>query len=89
MAGFKLQTFSGLNKKISPRLLPDDVAQETSNAFLDRGRLEALPLDVNDSSESGPTHPASHISSSTKTIFKATNANWFTFNELDSNIYNF
>ena len=81
MAGFKLQTFSGLNKKISPRLLPDDVAQETNNAFLDRGRLEALPIDLNDSSESGPTHPASHISSSTKTIFKATNSNWFTFND--------
>ena len=42
MAGFKLQTFSGLNKKISPRLLPDDVAQEATNAFLDRGRLEGL-----------------------------------------------
>lgn len=81
MAGFKLQTFSGLNKKISPRLLPDDVAQETTNAFLDRGRLEGLPLDVDDASETGPTHPASHISSSTRTIFKAIDSAWFTFNE--------
>lgn len=81
MAGFKLQTFSGLNKKISPRLLPDDVAQEATNAFLDRGRLEGLPLDVDDASETGPTHPASNITTSTKTIFKATDSNWFTFND--------
>ena len=52
MAGFKLQTFTGLNEKLSPRLLPEDVAQDTQNAFLDRGRLEALPQDTNDSSES-------------------------------------
>jgi hypothetical protein len=81
VAGFKLQTFSGLNKKISPRLLPDDVAQEATNAFLDRGRLEGLPLDVDDASETGPTHPASHINSSTRTIFKAIDSAWFTFNE--------
>ena len=81
MAGFKLTTFSGLNEKIAPRLLPEDVAQSTENAFLDRGRLEALPQDVNDASESGPTHPASHITTSTKTIFKATDNEWFTFND--------
>jgi len=81
MAGFKLQTFTGLNEKLSPRLLPEDVAQDTQNAFLDRGRLEALPQDTNDSSESGPTHPASHIDASTKTIFKATASEWFTFND--------
>ena len=81
MAGFKLQTFTGLNEKLSPRLLPEDVAQDTQNAFLDRGRLEALPQDTNDSSESGPTHPASHIDASTKTIFKATANEWFTFND--------
>ena len=81
MAGFKLQTFTGLNEKLSPRLLPEDVAQDTQNAFLDRGRLEALPQDTNDSSETGPSHPASHIGSTTKTIFKATNAEWFTFND--------
>lgn len=80
MAGFKLQTFSGLNKKIGPRLLPEDVAQETTNTFLDRGRLEGLPADVNDASETGPTHPASNISASTSTIFKATDSAWFTFN---------
>ena len=81
MAGFKLQTFSGLNKKISPRLLPDDVAQEATNAFLDRGRLEGLPLDVDDASESGNSHPALHISASTKTIHKATDNEWFTFDQ--------
>ena len=81
MAGFKLNTFGGLNKKIAPRLLPEDVAQETSNAFLDRGRLEGLPQDLNDPSEAGSTHPASNISASTSTIFKATDSAWFTFND--------
>jgi hypothetical protein len=81
VAGFKLQTFTGLNEKLSPRLLPEDVAQEAQNVFLDRGRLEALPQDTNDASETGPTHPASDIGSTTKTIFKATNAEWFTFND--------
>ena len=42
MAGFKLTTFSGLNKKVSPRLLQDSVAQNAENAFLDSGRLEGL-----------------------------------------------
>ncbi len=81
MAGFKLNTFGGLNKKIAPRLLPEDVAQETSNTFLDRGRLEGLPQDLNDPSEAGSTHPASNISAATSTIFKATDSAWFTFND--------
>jgi len=81
VAGFKLQTFTGLNEKLSPRLLPEDVAQEAENAFLDRGRLEAIPQDVNDDSETGPSHPASHIDSTTKTIYKAINNAWFTFTD--------
>jgi hypothetical protein len=81
VAGFKLTTFSGLNKKISPRLLPEDVAQATENAFLDRGRLEGLPQDTNDASETGPTHPASDIDATTSTIFKATDSAWFTFTD--------
>jgi len=81
VAGFKLQTFTGLNEKLSPRLLPEDVAQEAENAFLDRGRLEAIPQDVNDDSETGPSHPASHIDSTTKTIYKAIDSAWFTFTD--------
>ena len=80
MAGFKLTTFSGLNKKISPRLLPEDMAQSTENAFLDSGRLEGLPVDVDDSSEPS-SHPASNISGTTKTIYKATSNQWFTFSD--------
>lgn len=80
MAGFKLTTFSGLNKKISPRLLPEDMAQSTENAFLDSGRLEGLPVDVDDSSEPS-SHPASNISGTTKTIYKATSNQWFTFTD--------
>ena len=81
MAGFKLTTFSGLNEKISPRLLPEDMAQNAENVFLDSGRIESLNTDLNDPSESSNTHPALHISSSTKTIFKATTNNWLTFTE--------
>lgn len=80
MAGFKLTTFSGLNKKISPRLLPEDMAQSTENAFLDSGRLEGLPVDVDDSSEPS-SHPASEISGTTKTIYKATENQWLTFTD--------
>ena len=80
MAGFRLTTFSGLNEKIAPRLLPEDVAQDAENVFLDRGRIEGLPQDVNDSSEPS-SHPASHIDGTTKTIFKATNNEWFTFSD--------
>ena len=80
MAGFKLTTFSGLNKKISPRLLPEDMAQSTENAFLDSGRLEGLPVDVNDASEPS-SHPASNITGTTKTIYKATSNQWFTFTD--------
>lgn len=81
MAGFKLTTFTGLNKKVSPRLLPDDMAQNAQNVFLDSGRIEGIPTDVNDPSESGNTHPASHISTTTRTIFKATSSSWFTFTD--------
>lgn len=81
MAGFKLTTFSGLNTKISPRLLPEDVAQNAKNVFLDSGRIEGLKQDTNHSSEASNTHPASHISASTKTIFQATSSNWLTFTE--------
>ena len=80
MAGFKLTTFTGLNKKISPRLLPEDVAQDAENVFLDSGRIEGLKSDTNHSSEPS-SHPASHISSSTRTIFRATSSNWLTFTE--------
>ena len=80
MAGFRLTTFSGLNEKIAPRLLPEDVAQDAENVFLDRGRIEGLPQDVNDSSEPS-SHPASHIDGTTKTIFKATDNEWFTFSD--------
>lgn len=80
MAGFRLTTFSGLNEKIAPRLLPEDVAQNAENVFLDRGRIEGLPQDVNDSSEPS-SHPASHIDGTTKTIFKATDNEWFTFSD--------
>lgn len=80
MAGFKLTAFSGLNEKIAPRLLPEDVAQNAENVFLDRGRIEGLPQDVNDSSEPS-SHPASHIDGTTKTIFKATDNEWFTFSD--------
>jgi hypothetical protein len=81
VAGFKLTTFTGLNKKVSPRLLPEDMAQDAQNVFLDSGRIEGIPNDVNDSSESSNTHPASHVSSTTKTIFKANSTSWFTFND--------
>tara|TARA_Y100001937_G_scaffold12424_1_gene15749 strand:- start:2660 stop:4336 length:1677 start_codon:yes stop_codon:yes gene_type:complete len=81
VAGFKLTTFTGLNKKVSPRLLPDDMAQNAQNVFLDSGRIEGIPTDVNDPSESGNTHPASHISTTTRTIFKATSSSWFTFTD--------
>jgi len=80
VAGFRLTAFSGLNEKIAPRLLPEDVAQNAENVFLDRGRIEGLPQDVNDSSEPS-SHPASHIDGTTKTIFKATDNEWFTFSD--------
>ncbi len=80
MAGFRLTAFSGLNEKIAPRLLPEDVAQNAENVFLDRGRIEGLPEDVNDSSEPS-SHPALHIDGTTKTIFKATDNEWFTFSD--------
>ena len=81
MAGFKLTRFTGLSKKVSPRLLPEDMAQNAQNVFLDSGRIEGIPTDVNDPSESGNTHPASHISTTTRTIFKATSSSWFTFTD--------
>ena len=81
MAGFKLTTFTGLSKKVSPRLLPEDMAQNAQNVFLDSGRIEGIPTDVNDPSESGNTHPASHISTTTRTIFIATSSSWFTFTD--------
>jgi hypothetical protein len=80
VAGFRLTAFSGLNEKIAPRLLPEDVAQNAENVFLDRGRIEGLPQDVNDSSEPS-SHPASNIDGTTKTIFKATDNEWFTFSD--------
>tara|TARA_X000000950_G_scaffold206442_1_gene248364 strand:+ start:1178 stop:2869 length:1692 start_codon:yes stop_codon:yes gene_type:complete len=80
VAGFKLTTFSGLNKKVSPRLLPEDVAQDTQNVFLDSGRIEGLKTDNNHSSEPS-SHPASHIGSTTRTIFRATTSNWLTFTD--------
>ncbi len=80
MAGFRLTAFSGLNEKIAPRLLPEDVAQDAENVFLDRGRIESLPQDVNDESEPS-SHPASDIDGTTKTIFKATDNEWFTFSD--------
>ena len=79
MAGFKLTTFTGLSKKVSPRLLPEDMAQDAQNVFLDSGRIEGIPIDVNDPSEAGNSHPATHISTTTRTIFKATSTSWFTF----------
>ncbi len=78
MAGFKLTTFSGLNKKVSPRLLQDSVAQNAENAFLDSGRLEGLKSDTNHSSEPF-SHPAVDIGVNTKTIFQITSSEWLTF----------
>jgi hypothetical protein len=80
VAGFKLTTFSGINKKISPRLIPEDMAQDAQNVFLDSGRIEGLPIDVNDASEPS-THPASDISGTTKTIHKVTANQWLTFDD--------
>lgn len=83
MAGFKLTTFTGLSKKISPRLLPEDMAQDAKNVFLDSGRIEGIAIDLDDASESASPqqHPATNISSTTKSIFKATGSSWFTFTE--------
>ena len=83
MAGFKISFFSGLSKKVSPRLLADDVAQNAQNVFLDSGRIEGIKTDTDHSSEAADpdTHPASHISTSTKTIFQATPTQWLTFTE--------
>ena len=81
MAGFKLTTFSGLNEKVSPRLLPEDMAQNAENVFLDSGRIEGIKTDVNDPSEAGSTHPAVNIDGTTKTIFKASSSAWFTFTQ--------
>ena len=83
MAGFKISFFSGLSEKISPRLLPTDVAQNAQNVFLDSGRIEGIKVDTDHSSEAADpdTHPASHISASTKTIFQATTNEWLTFTE--------
>ena len=88
MAGFKLTTFTGLSKKVSPRLLPEDMAQDAQNVFLDSGRIEGIPIDVNDPSEAGNSHPATHISTNTRTIFKATSSSWFTFTD-DTTLYNY
>ena len=46
MAGFKIQIFSGLSKKISPRLLAEDIAQNAQNVFLDSGRIEGIKTDT-------------------------------------------
>jgi hypothetical protein len=81
VAGFKLTTFSGLNEKVSPRLLPEDMAQNAENVFLDSGRIEGIKTDVNDPSEAGSTHPAVNIDGTTKTIFKASSSAWFTFTQ--------
>ena len=83
MAGFKITFFSGLSKKVSPRLLADDVAQNAQNVFLDSGRIEGIKTDTDHPSEAADpdTHPASHISASTKTIFQATPTQWLTFTE--------
>ena len=81
MAGFKLTTFSGLNEKVSPRLLPEDMAQNAENVFLDSGRIEGIKIDVNDPSEAANTHPAVNIDGTTKTIFKASSSAWFTFTQ--------
>ena len=50
MAGFKISFFSGLSEKISPRLLPTDVAQNAQNVFLDSGRIEGIKVDTDHSS---------------------------------------
>ena len=42
MAGFKITFFSGLSKKVSPRLLAYDVAQNAQNVFLDSGSIEGI-----------------------------------------------
>ena len=83
MAGFKIQIFSGLSKKISPRLLAEDIAQNAQNVFLDSGRIEGIKTDTDHPSEAADpdSHPASHISTSTKTIFQATTNEWLTFTE--------
>tara|TARA_R100001198_G_C5237151_1_gene214884 strand:- start:1042 stop:2715 length:1674 start_codon:yes stop_codon:yes gene_type:complete len=81
VAGFKLTTFSGLNEKVSPRLLPEDMAQNAENVFLDSGRIEGIKTDVNDPSEASSTHPAVNIDGTTKTIFKASSSAWFTFTQ--------
>jgi hypothetical protein len=59
VAGFKLTTFSGLNEKVSPRLLPEDMAQNAENVFLDSGRIEGIKTDVNDPSEGRQYPPSS------------------------------
>jgi|GEM_PF-1170174 len=81
MAAVNVSLFRGMSKKISPRLLPEDMAVSCINVDLDAGSLrpiKGLSTSVTLPSVQGGVGTASY-SGSTKTFFQSRDNVWFTF----------
>ena len=80
MVAVNVGLFRGMSEKVSPRLLPEDMAVSVVNADLDGGTLRPLKAMLNSASISpvGPTSN-SEPNGSTKALFQARDGVWFNF----------
>ena len=73
MSGTKVMGFSGMAPKVTPKMLPTEMAQTATNTKFDTGRLEG----IKENSSASLTFINGHsVSSSTKTLFKYANNQW-------------
>lgn len=78
MTGFTLNQFGGKAPKISPRVLPPNMAQKATNVRLDSGRLD--PWKGNATASTGTATVQGTINNQTKTIFKYSDSLWIARN---------
>jgi hypothetical protein len=78
MVAVNVGLFRGMSEKVSPRLLPEDMAVSVVNADLDSGTLRPIKAMVGTTiTVSGPTLDAPN--GSTKGLFQARDGSWFNF----------
>tara|TARA_R100001129_G_scaffold28503_1_gene19099 strand:+ start:1008 stop:2657 length:1650 start_codon:yes stop_codon:yes gene_type:complete len=75
MSGFRLRAFGGKAPQVTPRLLPDDMAQVATSTRLDSGRLE--PWKANASVTLSGLQDSYSVSANTKTLFRYSSTIWF------------
>ena len=82
MVAVNVSLFRGMSRKITPRLLPEDMAVQVTNMDLDSGSLRPLKGLSTNGISTNTVNGA--INGATKSLFQARSGDWFRFQDLVS-----